>query len=113
MVKKISLFLALATLLALTALPALAQAPAGKDSASLAGRYQFVKGDVSADNSAVTLPLYEGSLKDGSAVWYILTDVSDQAAATKWGINYAPALAGTKGQTRIATAGGGGKWQFD
>src|SRR5260221_7166352 len=81
-----------------TAVPALAQAP----NPSTVGRYEFVKGEVSKDNSAITLPLYKGSLKDGSLVWYILTDVSDQALALKWGINYATVLAASKGQTRMA-----------
>src|SRR5258707_2159425 len=107
MLKKFGLVLVLMTLV--TAVPALAQAP----NPSTVGRYQFVKGKVSKDTGAIPMPLYQGSLKDGSLVWYILTDLSDQALAQKWGINYAPVLAAAKGQTRMATAGSGGKWVFD
>src|SRR3954471_9434783 len=40
----------------------------------------------------VRLPLHRGSYR-GLAVWYVLTDVSDQALANKLGINFAPRLA--------------------
>src|SRR4051794_24788887 len=40
----------------------------------------------------VRLPLHKGSYR-GLTVWYVLTDVSDQALATKLGINFAPRLA--------------------
>src|SRR5450432_3563384 len=77
------------------------------------GRTQFVKGEVSADESTIKLPLYQGKLADGKSVWYILTDASDEAAAAKWGINYSPALAGAAGLTRSATADSKGVWVFD
>src|SRR4051812_26549328 len=37
----------------------------------------------------VRLPLHRGSYR-GLTVWYVLTDVSDQALATELGINFAP-----------------------
>jgi hypothetical protein len=113
MLKKIGFVLAL--LLGLIVVPTLAQDQMGmdKNSASLLGRYQFIKGEVNSDNRAITLPLYQGHLKDGSPVWYILTDVSDHAAAEQWGINYAAILAGAEGQTRTASADSAGQWVFD
>ncbi len=110
MLKKIGFVL---MMLLLMVVPTLAQDQMGKSSASLLGRYQFVKGEVSNDNSVITLPLYHGSLKDGTLVWYILTDVSDQVAAEKWGINYAAILAGAEGQTRTVSADSAGQWVFD
>jgi hypothetical protein len=42
--------------------------------------------------NTVTLPLHRGSAH-GAPVWYILTDVSDQAAAAKLGLLYSPLIA--------------------
>ena len=101
-------------LFVVTILPTFAQDNAMANSSSAeVGRYQFVKGEVSADDSTIKLPLYQGQLADGKTVWYILTDASDEAAATKWGINYSPGLAGAAGNTRSATADSKGVWVFD
>jgi hypothetical protein len=95
-------------------LPTFAQDTMMADSNPAAvGRYQFVKGEVSTDDSTIKLPLYQGKLADGKSVWYILTDTTDEAAATKWGINYSPGLAGAAGYTRTATADSTGMWIFD
>jgi hypothetical protein len=60
---------------------------------------------VSVDLAAntVTLPLHRGTAKGGT-VWYIITDASDAAAATKLGVLYAPLIATAGGA--IATARG-------
>lgn len=53
--------------------------------------------------NTVTLPLHKGTAR-GSTVWYIITDASDAAAASKVGILYSPLLASAG--PAIATAGG-------
>ncbi len=112
MIKKI--FFVMFMLFVVAALPTFAQDTMMMDSnPSAVGRYQFVNGEVSADDSTIKLPLYQGKLADGKSVWYILTDTTDEAAAIKWGINYSPGLAGAAGYTRSATADGSGMWVFD
>ena len=49
------------------------------------------------DDSTVTLPLYQGRLasggpSDGSTIWYIVTDTSDEATAEALGLNFASKL---------------------
>jgi hypothetical protein len=55
-------------------------------------------------------PLHRGR-SHGKDVWYILTDVSDSAAASGQGLSFAPLLAGV-GATQTVVAGAGGIWQF-
>jgi len=48
-------------------------------------------------HATVTLPLYKGRLesggpKDGSTLWYIVTDTSDEANAAALGLNFSPKL---------------------
>lgn len=40
----------------------------------------------------VTLPLYEGRMRDGTPVWYILTETNDEGNAEALGLNFAPKL---------------------
>ena len=48
----------------------------------LVGPYKLLKaGDVDLKAETVTLPLYEGRMKDGRKVWYILTDTTDAGNA--------------------------------
>ena len=56
--------------------------------------------------NTVTLPLYRGTAR-GATVWYLKTDVSDQAAAKAQGLLYSPALAavGDGAQTVTGDAG--------
>lgn len=53
--------------------------------------------------NTVTLPLHKGTAR-GATVWYIITDASDAAAASKLGVLYSPLLASAG--PAIATAGG-------
>jgi hypothetical protein len=53
--------------------------------------------------NTVTLPLHKGSARGGT-VWYIITDASDAASASKLGVLYSPLLASAG--PAIATAGG-------
>lgn len=44
----------------------------------LIGPFQLLKsGEVDLDEGTITLPLYEGALKNGKTVWYVLTDTTD------------------------------------
>lgn len=49
-------------------------------------------GTIDLDAGTITLPLYQGQLKDGRKVWYILTDTDDKGNADALGINYAAKL---------------------
>lgn len=55
----------------------------------LVGPYQLIKsGKIDMTAMTITLPLYKGQMKDGAAVWYILTDTNDKGNADALGINY-------------------------
>ena len=74
----------------------------------LIGPYQLLKsGKIDQETSTITLPLYEGKMKDGSSVWFIVTDTSDKWNADQLGINHSPKLhyANVEGASRKATLG--------
>ncbi len=54
-------------------------------------------------NTEVTLPLYEGRLKDGRKVWYVLTDTSDEGNARALGLNYSAKLIYADGGKAVRT----------
>ena len=57
------------------------------------GPYKLLKaGDVDLKAETVTLPLYEGQMKDGRKVWYILTDTTDAGNAAALGLNFSAKL---------------------
>ena len=61
---------------------------------NLVGPVQLLRsGTINDDGTAITLPLYKGQLRDGRAVWYILTDTSDKENAEGLGLNFASKLA--------------------
>lgn len=75
----------------------------------LIGPFQLLKsGVIDQDESTITLPLYEGRMKDGSPVWFIVTDTSDKWNADQLGINHSPKLhyANVGGSARKATLAG-------
>ncbi|MGQ8364748.1 hypothetical protein [Glaciecola sp. 1036] len=61
----------------------------------LIGPYQLLTaGELDVDAGTITLPLYEGRLKEtGESVWYIITDTTDKDVAEALGINHAAKLA--------------------
>jgi len=63
-----------------------------------------------AAENRVVFPLHRGEA-DGTTVWYILTDASDQAAATARGLEFAPSIAGV-GITQSVSASDG-TWHFE
>ena len=59
----------------------------------LVGPYQLLKsGMIDINAGTITLPLYQGQMKDGKKVWYILTDTDDKGNADALGLNYASKL---------------------
>lgn len=71
----------------------------------LVGPYLLLKAGIVNDaNTEVTLPLYEGRMKDGRKVWYILTDTSDEANARALGLNHSAKLIYAEGGKAVRTA---------
>jgi hypothetical protein len=59
----------------------------------LVGEYQTLRsGKIDLDKATITLPLYEGAMKSGQTVWYIVTDTDDKGNADQLGLNYSPKL---------------------
>lgn len=60
----------------------------------LIGPFQLLtSGVLDEDEGTITLPLYRGELLEtGEAVWYIITDTTDQNAAQSLGLNHAGKL---------------------
>jgi len=59
----------------------------------LVGEYQNLKsGKVDKEKGTITLPLYDGVMKSGETVWYIVTDTDDAGNADQLGLNYSPKL---------------------
>jgi hypothetical protein len=57
------------------------------------GSYKLLKaGDVDLKAETVTLPLYQGKMRDGRKVWYILTDTTDSGNAAALGLNFSAKL---------------------
>jgi hypothetical protein len=60
---------------------------------SFVGPHQLLTaGKVDLDAGTVTLPLYQGRMKTGETVWYILTDTNDLGNSQQLGINYSAKL---------------------
>jgi hypothetical protein len=59
----------------------------------LIGPLQLLKsGEIDFDAGTITLPLYKGAMWDGRAVWYVVTDTSDEANAESLGLNHSGKL---------------------
>lgn len=59
----------------------------------LVGPYKLLKaGQITDSGKTVTLPLYKGQLRDGRAVWYLLTDTTDKMNADALGLNFSAKL---------------------
>ena len=67
--------------------------PPSTSDKELVGPVQLLRsGTVDQAAGTITLPLYQGRLKGGKTVWYILTDTTDKGQADALGLNYAPKL---------------------
>ncbi|HVI08880.1 MAG TPA: hypothetical protein VND65_11375 [Candidatus Binatia bacterium] len=59
----------------------------------LIGPYKLLKaGEVDLKAETVKLPLYQGKMRDGRKVWYILTDTTDAENAAALGLNFSAKL---------------------
>lgn len=72
-------------------------------------------GTVDEAAGTITLPLYQGQMKDGRKVWYILTDTTDKGNAEALGLNYSAKLtyAAVGRGARVATLEKDGTFTFD
>lgn len=70
---------------------------------------------VDMTSMTATLPLYEGHMRDGRTVWYLLTDTDDQGNADALGLNYSSKLsyADVGRAVRHATLGKNAELTFD
>ena len=55
-------------------------------------------------HETVTLPLNKGRTRDGKTLWYVITESSDQADATRRGVNYANKMLNALGTAAIQKA---------
>jgi hypothetical protein len=62
---------------------------------------------VNAAAGTATLPLERGTSADGAPVWYVITDSSDKADASRRGVNWAPRLARAAGTKAVQTVSEG------
>jgi hypothetical protein len=83
---------------------------------SFVGPHQLLtSGQVDTNAGTVTLPLYQGRMKTGEKVWYILTDTTDKGNSEQLGINYSAKLAyaAVGSGARTATLEGAGTLVFE
>ena len=57
--------------------------------------------NIDIEHETVTLPLHEGRTTDGRALWYVVTESSDQADATRSGVNYSNKLLNAVGTAAV------------
>jgi hypothetical protein len=94
-------------------------APASVDPTLIGPVLLLKSGTVDLNACTITIPLYLGHMKDGTTVWYILTDTNDKGTADLLGILFSPKLnyinAGKDGTQlyRTATLGPNGDVVFD
>jgi hypothetical protein len=90
--------------------------PPSESDKSMVGPVKLLRaGDVDVNAETITLPLYQGWMKDGKKVWFILTDTDDKGNADALGLNYAAKLTYSsvgKG-ARSATIGKDGTLTFE
>ncbi len=61
---------------------------------NLVGPVELLRaGEIDMEAGTITLPLYEGRMADGTPVWYVLTDTTDEANAEALGLNHSAKLA--------------------
>jgi hypothetical protein len=82
---------------------------------SLVGPVQLLtSGHVNAANGTITLPLYQGAMKNGrTPVWYILTDVDDAQVAAELGLNFSAKMTFASNAARTANLDANGDLVFD
>ena len=63
--------------------------------------------EIDIEHETVTLPLQEGRTTDGRRTWYIVTESSDQADATRRGVNYSNKLLNAVGTAAVQKVSSG------
>ncbi len=82
----------------------------------LVGPLQLITaGTLNKTAETLTLPLYRGEMRNGTPVWYVITDTTDEANAKALGVNFSAKLnyAATGQAVRTATLRKGGLLVFD
>jgi hypothetical protein len=64
----------------------------------------LTSGQVDLAREIIRLPLHQGKLSTGEIVWFVLTDVSDQATSEEMGLTWAPSLNEAKDLASTRTA---------
>jgi hypothetical protein len=74
----------------------------------------LTSGQVDLASEIIRLPLHRGKLTTGEIVWFVLTDVSDQATSKEMGLTWAPSLNEAKdlASTRVAEIDEAGQFIF-
>jgi hypothetical protein len=88
--------------------------PPSTSNQSLVGPVQLLKsGPVDAAKGTITVPLYLGHMKNGTNVWYILSDVDDPDVAALLGLNFSAKMAFMAHAARTANLDQDGDLVFD
>ena len=88
--------------------------PPSSTNQSLVGPVQLLKsGPVDSVKGTITVPLYLGHLKNGTNVWYILTDVDDSDVAAELGLNFSAKMTFMSNAARTANLDQNGDLVFD
>jgi len=88
--------------------------PPSATNESLVGPVQLLKsGPIDLVKGTITVPLYLGHMKNGTNVWYILSDVSDPNVAALLGLNFSAKMAFMSNAARTANLDLNGDLVFD
>src|SRR6266853_7031392 len=88
--------------------------PPSTTNQSLVGPVQLLKsGPVDVAKGTITIPLYLGHMKNGSNVWYVLTDVDDSNVAAELGLNFSAKMTFMSNAARTANLDQNGDLVFD
>jgi len=88
--------------------------PPSATNESLVGPVQLLKsGPIDLVKGTITVPLYLGHMKNGTNVWYILSDVSDPNVAALLGLNFSAKMTFMSNASRTANLDQNGDLVFD
>ena len=88
--------------------------PPSSTNQSLVGPVQLLKtGPVNSTAGTITIPLYLGHMKNGTNVWYVLTDVDDADVAASLGLNFSAKMTFMSNAARTANLDQNGDLVFD
>src|SRR6202047_1364441 len=88
--------------------------PPSTTNQSLVGPVQLLKsGPVDVAKGTITIPLYLGHMKNGTNVWYILSDVDDPDVAAELGLNFSAKMTFMSNAARTANLDQNGDLVFD